>query len=104
MTATEVKAILNETSTTYDTYFATIVPLLQEYVCDYCNNDELGAGMKVAVAQLARLDISSGSAAGIQSEKLGDYSITYGAVSGTSADWPAEIKSLLRPYKRVVFV
>lgn len=107
MTIDEVKAILRITGTQYDSYLTTILPLIEEFVADYCNRDfinpETGqvdypGGVKVAIAKLCEYNMKDSQ---VQSETLARHSVTY---ASSTTQFPAEISKMLRPYCKVVFV
>lgn len=39
ITRTEAKALLNITASTYDSFIDMQIPLVEQTICDYCNND-----------------------------------------------------------------
>lgn len=106
MTIEEVKALLRITGTDYDAYLSAILPLMEEYVADYCNQSfidpETGeldypGGVKIAIAKLCQWQMKD---AQVQSESLARHSITY----ASSDRMPSEIAKMLAPYRRVKFV
>lgn len=98
---TEVKAILNWKRDKYDKYVETMLPLMIEAVEDYCNNqfiDEDGkkdipAGVKVAIAKWIEYNT-------IQS---GVTSRSQGVSYNYDGNIPDNIKTLLRPHRRMKF-
>lgn len=104
MTVTEVKALLNETTTTYDDFYETLIPELEQYAREYTNDEKLmfnSASVKLFVAKgcqwLGRNIIS-----GVQAESLGDYSITYASAQTAIATgaFPADVLAYLNRYRR----
>ena len=100
MTLQEVKNILEYTTTKHDTYINTVIPLLTEFIQDYCNNsflDETGqvvlkGGAKIALAKMIEYNMN----------KAGNSSRTFGEVSYSyDTDFPSSILKLLQPYSRI---
>lgn len=109
MTLTEVKALLNETTTTYDDFYETLIPELEQYAREYTNDENLmfnSASVKFFVAKGCKYMASAAATAlgtGIESEKLGDYSITYASAAAQGNNWaafPADVLAYLEPYRR----
>lgn len=97
----EVKNILGYKTNKHDAYIDTVIPLLIEYIEDYCNyqfTDELGkpivrGGAKIAIAKMVEYNLNK---AGTQSSSLGgELSYTY------TTDFPPSIIRLLEPYMRI---
>lgn len=109
MTVTEVKALLNETTTTYDDFWEDLIPELEQYAREYTNDENLmfnSASVKLFVSRACKYLASSAATAlgtGIKSEKLGDYGIEYvsAATAGSNqAAFPADVLAYLEPYRR----
>lgn len=102
MTATEVKALLNETSTTYDDYYETLIPELEAYAREYCNDEDLPftTSVKLFVARACKWFSASGGAVGVAEETLGDYSVTYAQEQIAQGTFPPEILAYLNRYRR----
>jgi hypothetical protein len=96
----EVKTLLQIQTTNHDGYLDAIIPLIIEWVQGYCHqsfeNDQeelkLPGGAKIFVAQACEFNMNQ---AGMQSESLGDYSVSY------TTDYPESMMKLLRPYRKV---
>lgn len=103
MTVEEVKALLRIQTNEHDSYLSAMIPLVEEYVQDYCNRDFKDAqgnvaypgGVKMAIAQMCQYHMK---ASGVQSESLSRHSITY------AQSYPSEITNLLNTYRRPRFV
>ena len=109
MTVVEVKALLNETSTTYDDFWENLIPELEQYAREYTSDETLmfnSASVKMFISRACRYLGSSAAAAvtmGIEQEKLGDYAITYfgGVGENNKRDaFPADVLAYLEPYRR----
>jgi predicted extracellular nuclease len=110
MTLNEVKTLIRTTSTDLDSFISAELPLLEDYVKTYCNDDflvETSAGstsyytdMPLGVKRYIARKIKSDSCniTGVMSESLGDYSVSYG---NTVSD---PLLALLNPYRKVGFV
>lgn len=100
MNLQEVKNILGYTTSKYDTYITTAIPLFTEFIQDYCNNgflDEsdqivLKGGAKIALAKMIEHNINK---AGISSRSFGEVAYSY------DNDFPPSILKLLQPYSRI---
>lgn len=101
ITLDEVKSILQISNTNYDDLIEeTLIPSVQDYVQNYCNDDFLDgfpSGLKLAVAKLIQYQLSNVSP-NISSETIGKYSVSY--VVG----YPKEITDMLNNYRKVFFV
>jgi len=111
----KVKKILWITDAQYDDYLNTIIPMLKEFAIKYCNNsflvenpdydeddpeseeyiEEIPEPVILFIAKAAEYNISQ---SGINSESLGDYSVSF------ETDLPPSITKLLTPYRKVSFV
>lgn len=107
MTIDEVKTLLQIplSDTSKDDYLTAALPLLVDYVKDYCNQtfidattglEVLPGGVKLAIAKMAEYGMANVSE---KSYTEGAYSVAY--VSGS--EYPKSILKLLRPHRRVVF-
>lgn len=108
MTVVEVKALLNETSTTYDAYWENLIPELESYAREYTNNEDLmfTTGVKLFIAKACNY-LASGAATaisnGIEREQLGDYQVQYFGGMGENNKrqaYPADVLAYLEPYRR----
>lgn len=97
LTVTELKLLLNITDTTKDNYLTAMLPNLIDWAQDYCNRtfDVVPGGVRIALAKMAQYHLQQ---AGVQSESLGDYSVTL------TTDYPESVLKLLKPYRRVKFI
>lgn len=99
MDKTEVKALLPG-AVPSDTFLDAIIPLIIEWVQDYCNQTfedadeflQLPGGVKIFIARACQFNAAQ---AGVKSESLGDYSVSY------STEYPESLTKLLRPYRKV---
>lgn len=101
MDITEVKNINGITTTKHDSYIATMIPLMEEAVKDYCNNSFLDedenevipGGVKIAIAKWIQFNMLQ---SGVSSRSQG-VSYSY------DTEVPESIKTHLRRYRRVKF-
>lgn len=96
MTLLEVKALLNITSTEYDTLYENLLPSVEDTTKELCNDtfeNYMPEGVKLFIAK--KLETYS-KEQGASSEKLGDYSISFGAEDALVQRW-------LAPYMKVSF-
>lgn len=101
MEVTEVKSILNWKKEKYDEYIKTMLPLMTEAVKEYCNNpfidddekENIPSGVRVAIAKWIEYNTIQ---SGVTSKNQGvSYSF--------DGNIPDNIKTLLRPHRRVKF-
>jgi len=103
MDVDEVKKLIGITTTKHDVYLTATIPLLIDFVRQYCRqsftgkdgNDALPGGVKLFIAKAAEYNMQK---AGVTSRSMGDVSHSF------YVDFPESIKTLLRPYKKVGFV
>ena len=103
MTLTEVKALLNETTTTYDDFYETLIPELEQYAREYTNDENLmfnSASVKFFVAKACQW-LGKNVSAAVKEETLGDYSITYAISEVAQGTLPADVLAYLTPHRRV---
>lgn len=114
MTLNEVKTLIRTTSTDLDSFISAELPLLEDYVKTYCNDNflvetsagstsyytDLPLGVKRYIARKIKAD--SCNITGVMSESLGDYSVTFN--SGNIGAISDPLLSLLNPYRKVGFV
>lgn len=96
MTLTEVKNILNITSTDHDTQYKALLPGMEDWVKETCNDDfsnYMPQGVKIFIAKKIQ---SFEKENGAVSESLGDYSISYGTEDKL-------VQQFLSPYIRADF-
>ena len=101
-TLAEVKTILRISDTSKDDYINAVIPMIEGYIKDYCNNvfldenetENYPEGLKLIAIKMIEYNLNQ---SGVQSEKLGDYSVTY------TTDYPDFIMRGLRRYRRVSF-
>jgi hypothetical protein len=98
----DVKKLLGISSDKHDDFIAEMIPILIEFVKDYCNNkfvednkEVLPGGVKLFVARAIQFNMNP---AGVTGRSMGGASYSY------DTDYPPAIMRLLRPYKRVRFV
>lgn len=100
----DVKTLLRIQGSQDDSYLEAVIPLAEEYVKSYCNQDfidpETGepkypGSVKLAIAKLCQLYMKD---SGVQSESLARHSVTY---SNTP---PPDVMALLRVHRRPKFV
>ena len=97
MNLKEVKALLNITTTEYDTQYNALITPVEDWVKEYCNQsfeDYMPEGVKLFVAKKIQ---SYEKESGAVSESLGDYSISYG-------EQDALVKRYLSPYVKVGYL
>lgn len=96
MTLTEVKNLLGITSTDKDVFYGNLIPELESFAREFCNNEDLifTTGVKFFVAKACQY---AERQSGIASEQLGDYSVTYAVSPGA---FPPELLAYLYPYRR----
>jgi len=102
LTLNEVKALINETSTTYDDYYEALIPELEQYAREYTNDEDLmftSATVKLFIAKACEY-LGRGVATGVQSETLGDYSVTYALGQVAVGAFPGEVLAYLNTYRR----
>jgi len=100
----KVKTILWIVDTEFDDYLNTVVPMMLEYAEKYCNQEwrddngnpeDVPGPVIMFITKAAEYSILQ---AGVQSEKLGDYSIS------VTDDIPDSVLAHLKPYRKVKFV
>jgi hypothetical protein len=103
ITKDEVKTLLNISDTSKDDFITAMIPITEDFVIRYCNNDftdadsvtTFSAGLKLPVVQLIKFAMEY---KGVSSEGIGDYSVSFfGAI-------PESIRTGLKPYKKLKFV
>ena len=114
MTRNEVKALIRTTSTDMDSFIDAELPLVEDYVKEFCNDTflvetsagstsyytDMPLGVKRYIARKIKAD--SVNIAGVLSERLGDYSVEY--ISGNVSAISDPLLGLLIPYRKVGFV
>ena len=114
MNLEEVKVLLNTTSTSMDNFILGELPVIEDWVENWCNDDFLSLtsegststfknypeGIKRYIAKQINNDYVN--MVGVLSESLGDYSVTYMA-NNTNAN-ANPLLSMLKPYRKVGFV
>lgn len=102
MDKTEVKKILQWKTTKHDDYLDTMVPLLEEWVKEYANQDfknaleetEIPSGVKIFIAKACEYNVAPSN---LQSRNMGSVSYTY------NLDFPPSILRYLKPHRRLKF-
>ena len=104
MTVVEVKALLNETTTTNDDFYEALIPELEAYAREYTNDEDLPftTSVKLFVAKACQW-LSKGNVSGVEEEALGDYRVTYAQASEQVAQsaFPGDVLAFLNTYRRV---
>ena len=99
----EVKAISPKLSEGHDVFLSVMVPILSEYVIDYCNNQftknsygevVFPGAVKLFIAKACEFNIQS---TGLKERKMGSVSYSY------DLEFPNSLEKLLRPYRRMRF-
>jgi len=104
MTKVECKAFLNITDTTYDDWIDVLIPSIESYIKEYCNNDFLddddeevwSEAIKMTAAQMIQFQMNT--LHGVSAHSLEGVSTQF------LADYPDFIFKLLKRYKKVKFV
>lgn len=98
----QVKRLLGLTTSKHDDYITEMIPILLDYVKNYCNNtfmkngvEELPGPVKLFIAKAIQFNMNP---AGVSSRSMGGAAYSY------ETDYPESIMKLLRPYKKVRFV
>lgn len=103
ITLSEVKTLLSITDSSKDSVITALIPIVEEFVIRYCNNDfknsegvtSFPAGLKLPVAQLIKFQLEY---KGVSGESIGDYSVSF------FGNIPDGIRSMLKPYKKLKFI
>ena len=110
----EIKGLIPGDAPT-DSYLDAVIPLILEWVEDYCNDDFLidnpdydeddpdsdeeiksyPGGVKLFVVEAIKMQARD---LGKQSESLGDYSVSY---QQTTTDYPVSMRKMLTPYRKM---
>lgn len=99
----EYKNINEEQSSNHDKYYMTMLPLLLDYVEEYCNHrfpkdsngkPNLPGGVKIFLAKSIQHNMTK---AGIKSRSMGSVSYSY------DLEFSDSLLKYLRPYKKVRF-
>lgn len=117
ITRDEVKTLLSipSTDTSRDDFIDTMIPVVEDFVKEYCANDffdddgveSFPAGIKLPVARLIGHDLRAMSLSSgdkdVTAEWLGEYSIKYavGSRESLTGSYPQALLVNLRPWKRV---
>lgn len=94
----EAKTLLQIKTDQHDEFLTTAIPLVEEHVKTFCRKefaDGFPGGVKLAATEFLKYALQN---RGVQSESIGDYSVTF------LADIPESVKKILRPYKVIKFV
>lgn len=102
LTIEEVKTLLQITGNQFDSYLSAMLPLVEEYVAQYCNRDfkdtngivVYPGGVKIAISKLCQSYMRE---SGLQSESLARHSVTF-ETSAISSDITAMLNSYRRPH------
>lgn len=99
----EVKAILQIQGEGHDMFLSIMVPALEEYVIDHCNNrfskneyDEnvFPGPVKIFIAKACEYNMQK---AGLKERSMGSVSYSY------DLEFPNTLYNFLRPYRKVKF-
>jgi hypothetical protein len=100
LTTTECKDILQISGSSYDTFINTMIPIVENFILNYCSISEDSAsvqsGLKLSAANLINYQLQKPS--NISNETIGNYSVSY------TNSYPKDILSALKPYCRVKFI
>lgn len=104
VTTDEVKTILQISDDSKDGFIEQIIPIVEDFVKKFCNDDFLDdegeeawpVGIKLPVFKLIAYEMEN--AAGAQSEKLGDMTTSYGS------GYPKALKEAFAPWRKVRFM
>lgn len=99
----EVKAIMKIQGEDHDMFLSVMVPILEEYVMEHCNNqftkDSYGDTVlpgpaKLFIAKAAEYNMNK---TGLKERSMGSVSYSY------DLEFPGTLYKYLRPYKRMKF-
>jgi len=103
VTLSEVKSILQITSSTYDTLISMLIPLVEQSIIDYCNNDFIDENFNYILSTAIKFNSSDNSIelSGIESMGLvaNDTIRIYGSLRNDSA---YTISSIATPNKLIL--
>jgi hypothetical protein len=96
ITLTEAKVLLQITSTTQDALITALIPIIEDEIREYTNQNwtdapdapSWQAWMKLPVSRMIGYNLNKNAGNGLQSESVGTYSYTKAAMIGA---YPAEI-------------
>ena len=99
----EVKAMSPKLSEGHDVFLSVMVPALNDYVIDYCNNQftknsygevVFPGPVKIFIAKACEFNIQK---TGLKGRSMGTVSYTY------DLEFPSSLEKFLRPYRRMRF-
>ena len=97
----EVKQILQISGSAKDAFIDTMIPVVQDFTLKFCNITfacaETYPALKLPLSQMINYQL--GKPSNVQSEKIGNYSVTYG-----STTYPEHITAGLKPFRQAMFV
>jgi hypothetical protein len=100
LTSTECKSILQISGSIYDNFIDTFIPIVEDFILNYCAISEdsasLQPGLKLPAANLVNYQLQKPS--NISSETIGNYSVSY------INNYPNDLLSTLKPYRKVKFI
>jgi hypothetical protein len=101
MTLTEVKALLNVSTTTLDAYWEDLIPELEGFAREYTHDDNLAEkyGFRFFVAKACEW-MGKSVGLGVESETLGDYSVTYAKGRIRKGEFPPDVLAWLDKDRR----
>jgi hypothetical protein len=105
-TLSEVKTLLGITDTASDTRITAYLPIIEDEIIEFCNNDFLDddgneawpTPLKLYASRMVAYHLSSIKDAGLTGESIGNYSYSR-AVSSANAGYPEEILKGLSKWK-----
>jgi hypothetical protein len=112
ITTDEVKIFLQITDTSKDDLIDALIPIVQDNIIEYCNDDfttnsvqSFPVGLKLVASQMIGYDMSimsgGGGSIGMQSESQGEYSYSrYSSNSGIAGEYPASILASLNKWRK----
>lgn len=102
ITIDECKNILQLSGSSYDTTINVLIPIVEDYILNYCNitadSASLQPGLKMSAANLINYQMQQQKNTNVSSEKIGNYSIAY------ANDYPRNLINSLRPYRKIKFL
>lgn len=93
-----VKKLLGKSGTSEDDLLTLLIEHAEEWAKAFCRRDDILPGMKPFIRKVAVIDYNKLSAEGLNAEGYFGVTLSY------SDDYPKEIKTALRRFRRVVFI
>ena len=98
LTVEEVKTMLKLYDDTSDNLISVMIPLIEDFLRRKCRDDfpnGFPPGIKIPAVIIINHFLND---KGIQSERIGDYSVEF------FGNLPQSVESLLKPYRKLKFV